>query len=174
MRWPPACLEGRSHPLEQGLTHTQTDIDIHPCTQTYIHAYIHPDIHGKSAISALLARKQPALAEPGTSNLCFRSQEEMLTGLKREEAFRYARSDSLRLSLSRYWPVCLVCLFRSICLGRLVSVYLFRSVCLGAFVSVCPSRSVSLCLGRAGQTAEHTHHVNNAVSPGLRMRPRCR
>ena len=35
------------------------------------------------------------------------------------------------------------------------------SVCLP--VSVRLSRSVSLCLGRAGHTDEHTHDVNNAT-----------
>ena len=54
---------------------------------------MHPDIHGKSVSLApyrlgsnLRSRSRE---EPGTNNLCFRSQEEMLTGLKYEEAFRY-------------------------------------------------------------------------------------
>ena len=43
------------------------------------------------------------------------------------------------------------------------SVCLSRSACIGVFVSVCPSRSVSLCLGRAGHTDEHTHDANNCA-----------
>ena len=48
-------IASRSKPPAQGKgktdTHTHiiyTDIDIHPCILTYIHANIHPDIHGKS------------------------------------------------------------------------------------------------------------------------------
>ena len=70
---PPAQSKGKRY------THTRTDIDIHPCIQTDMHADTHPHIHGQ----------QPALAEPGTSNLCSRSREEMLTGPKREEALGY-------------------------------------------------------------------------------------
>ena len=148
-------------------------MDIHPCRQTYMHTYIqNPDIHNKTCVICTPpARKQPALAEPGTSNLCSRSPGEMLTVLKREKK-RFARAlsnhqpfhrgfcldafVSVSVCLSR--SVCLgmsdwVCLFRSrsvsrsvlsVCLGRSVSVYLSRSICVGVFVSVCPSWSVSL------------------------------
>ena len=71
--------------------HAQTDIDIHPCIQTYLHTCINTSKHTleKYVISTRPARQQPALAEPGTSNLCSRSREEMLTGPKREEALGY-------------------------------------------------------------------------------------
>ena len=132
---PPAQSKGKPY------THTHTDIGIHPCIQTYIHADTHPDIHGKSVSLAPYRLG---------SNLRSGSREEMLTGLT------CLRSVSQSVSVS----VCLG-LSRSVRFGLLVSVgwsvYLFRSVCLGVSVSVCLSRSVSLCLGRAGHTDERTH-----------------
>ena len=49
-------------------------------------------------MSTLSARQQPALAEPGTSNLCFRSREEM-SSVKKPSPFTEG-SVSVRLSPS--------------------------------------------------------------------------
>ena len=97
-------LRGRSRPhrVKGKHTHIHTDIDIHPCIQTDVHAETHPDIYTweKCVISALPARPQPVLAEPGTSNLCSRSREDMLTGLSLSVSVRLSRSVSLSVSLS--------------------------------------------------------------------------
>ena len=84
-------LRGRSHPQRVKGKQTHTDRHRHPSMHTDIHTCKHTARHAweKCVISTLPARQQPALAEPGTSNLCSRSREEMLTGPKREEAFRY-------------------------------------------------------------------------------------
>ena len=80
---PPVGENEYSHPFRGRMclhrvkgTHTHTDIDIHPCIQTDIHADTHPDIHWNSV---------PLAPHQLGSNLRSRSRElaTCYTGLKR-------------------------------------------------------------------------------------------
>ena len=143
---PPAQSKGKTD------THTHTHTDIirhrHPSMHTDTHSCKHT--WAKCVISTLPARQQPALAEPGTSNLCSRSREEMLTGLKREEASSAPSLRVLSRSVSLSGWVEQDTRTMSVCLGRSVSVYLSWSVCLGASVSV-------WSVFRSGRTHGRTH-----------------
>ena len=110
-------LRGRSRPHRIKGKQTHTYRHRHPSMHTDIHTCKHTSRHKwkKCVTNTLLARQQPALAEPGTSNLCSQSREEMLTGLKREEAFCYGPIQSP--AFSRVLSRC-VRLGLSVCLSR--------------------------------------------------------
>ena len=129
----PNRSRSRPHTVKgkQTQTHTHTDIDIHPCIQTYIHAYIHPDIHGKSVSLAPYRL---------SSNLRLRSRELAAAGVNVNPGSSVKKR--ITMALSNHQPF-----HRGFRPGTSVpvSVCLTRSVCLG--LSVC---SVLVCLGLFG------------------------